>query len=539
MKFQIIQKDGYLQNLPYNCIFNKVKTGCGATTVAITNNENYIIAVPTTEIITNKCYPIRYKKKLCKWDEKEKKAGKSPLINLFGVHGTSIKIKKALNEYLSEKGVKKIMCTYDKVEFVLKYINPQKYRFLCDEYHYLLQAYSFRSNAVNKVLDNFHLFKSFCFMSATPISCDFKPNQLKNEPEHVADWGEIPTLKIFLEKTPTPFVYVAKIIEKYQQKGFFELNGHKSKEAFFFVNSVTGIKAILDSCEIKKEECRIICAKTKKNRENLDQYEISDSSSETKKFNFITSKSFEGVDFHSETGLVFVISNCHHKHTLLDISTSIPQIAGRIRTKSNPFKNMIVHCFSTKSQNMNENVSYDELLKDMQNEKVTAQKRVDYLNQADADIKRQQIKELSDKGNYSYIRYNRTSKLFIVNDMLLNYELYCYNIKCLIYNSGASLKEHHQKQGHTTTNVRWKIISERLNPDVKPNNLEFVALLRTKYELNSFVSNAEAKELVKPYGGTKGTSLKRWLDLKETKRKINGKRIGGYLIIGFRESFDD
>lgn len=53
---KINSNNGYinLPDLPHNCIFNKVITGCGATTVALFNDENYIIAVPTTELITNK-----------------------------------------------------------------------------------------------------------------------------------------------------------------------------------------------------------------------------------------------------------------------------------------------------------------------------------------------------------------------------------------------------------------------------------------------------------------------------------------------------
>ena len=60
-KLDIQEKDGFLtmKDFPMNCIFNKVKTGCGATTIALTNNENYIITVPTTELIENKCYPTK------------------------------------------------------------------------------------------------------------------------------------------------------------------------------------------------------------------------------------------------------------------------------------------------------------------------------------------------------------------------------------------------------------------------------------------------------------------------------------------------
>lgn len=55
-KLQINSSDGFLhmEDLPHNCIFNKVVTGCGGTTVVLSNSEDYVIAVPTTELIINK-----------------------------------------------------------------------------------------------------------------------------------------------------------------------------------------------------------------------------------------------------------------------------------------------------------------------------------------------------------------------------------------------------------------------------------------------------------------------------------------------------
>jgi hypothetical protein len=46
----IESSDGFLhlRDLPHNCIFNKVVTGCGGTTVVLRNSEDYVIAVPTT-----------------------------------------------------------------------------------------------------------------------------------------------------------------------------------------------------------------------------------------------------------------------------------------------------------------------------------------------------------------------------------------------------------------------------------------------------------------------------------------------------------
>jgi hypothetical protein len=44
-----------IKALPKNCIFDKGKVGCGGTTIAITNDEPYVIAVPYVSMILNKC----------------------------------------------------------------------------------------------------------------------------------------------------------------------------------------------------------------------------------------------------------------------------------------------------------------------------------------------------------------------------------------------------------------------------------------------------------------------------------------------------
>ena len=141
----------------------------------------------------------------------------------------------------------------------------------------------------------------------------------------------------------------AKFIKTYQTKGYLNVNGIESREAYFFINSVTEIKAILKQTQLTGDDYRIICADNPKNRSTLGSYTISSSIDAPKRFNFITSKSFEGVDFHSETGLCFVVSNVQNRHTLVSIDMDIPQIVGRIRTKSNPFRNKVVHIFNTKA----------------------------------------------------------------------------------------------------------------------------------------------------------------------------------------------
>ena len=317
----INSSDGFLhlRDLPHNCIFNKIVTGCGGTTVVLRNSEDYVIAVPTTELIINKTGRTDAGLSLFKYDERE-----LPIFGLFGKFNSQV--ASDLNSYLQSDGTKKIMCTYDKVPRLLDFIEPKDYRLLIDEYHCLLKAYSYRQKAIDGVLDNFRRFKSFCFMSATPILPSFKPNCLADVKEIQADWGNsLDKLTVELQQTNKPYSLAANIINAYKRDGFIVSKaGIKSYEAFFFINSVTDIVAILKYCHLSNDEVRIICADTPENREKLMGYIISNSRSPNKMFNFITSKSFEGADYFSETGLCFIVSTQSNPHTLASIDTDIP-----------------------------------------------------------------------------------------------------------------------------------------------------------------------------------------------------------------------
>ena len=604
-KLPIEEKDGYLvsTDLPYNCLFNKVWTGCGATTIALINDENYIIAVPTTDLVQNKCNPPKDKDgNDYYWQDKQ--PGISPVMNLFGAYGNSdAALEHHLKEYLQTNGIKKIICTYDKVPFILRYINPKEYRFLCDEYHSFLELYLLRDNAINGIFDNYKQFKSFCFMSATPLSDEFKPMVLEGITEYIADWKEKPRIKIQLAKTNKVFAFMANVIKNYQRDGYIEIDGIKSYEAFVFVNSVTDISKIIDHCKLNAEECRIICADTPKNRTTLKGYAISSSSSPTKKYNFITRKSFEGVDYYSETGICFVVSSSAKSYTLLGIETDIPQIAGRIRTRTNPFRNSVIHVFDTPKEDKDKNkADYKDVLAETKKQERIALERVEACNQYSEEAKQQKIKELTPK---DYIRYNATEDKFVVNDMAGKLELYKYKLKNLVYHSGKNLMDAYRSSGIETTDVIWEVVTEELNEDLGhkqsfenalkeyielkeqhplsiggrineieeeypflnnarqklgdkqllklrsqkrikealnpedlSDDLRIVKEIEERYELGCFIPNDEAKLLAKQYGGTTGKALDKWISLKGKQITINGVRVKGYVITGFKRIFD-
>lgn len=439
---KIESDDGFLHlnDLPHNCIFNKVVTGCGGTTVVLQNTEDYVIAVPTTELIINKTDLTM--------------AGISRLsykgIRPFGLFGKFDDALPMLKDYLNSSGTKKIMCTYDKVPRLMEYITPSSNGLLVDEYQCLLKAYSYRQKAIDGVLDNFRAFKSFCFMSATPILPSFKPNCLADVKEIQAKWDKkyVETLKVELRQTNKPYSMAANIINDYRLHGFYELNGHKSTEAFFFINSVRDIAAILKHCSLSNDEVRIICADNDENREKLIGYDISNSRSDNKMFNFITSKSFEGVDYHSKTGICFVVSSASNPHTQASIDTDIPQIAGRIRTKDNPFRNHLVHIFNTTYKKLNLDMTYEQMKAKTEASIKTAFETVDFFNHAPTKAIKDNLREnLKHDLNSLYMKYDKQGDEFIINDILPKLELYNFQVNQEIYKNGASVAKAYKENG--------------------------------------------------------------------------------------------
>ena len=578
-KLEIQEHDGFLdlEDLPHNCIFNKVVTGCGGTTIALKNGENYVIAVPTTELIENKCYPPKDENgNSIVWKAENRKAGLSPVRNLFGLYGTfTPTLKKELKAYLSKEGAKKIMCTYDKIPSLVSLIVPKEYRLLVDEYHNLLKIYSYRKEAVEGVLEHFNEFKSYCFMSATPIAMDFKPDALKDVEEYIADWEHIEPLMILPYQTNKPYNLAANLIETYRRQGYIERGELKSYEAYFFINSVTDIKKILEHTHLTNDDCRIICADEAKNRKTLGEYRISSSTDAPKKFNFITSKSFEGVDFYSETGICYVVSNIYNKHTLLSVDMDIPQIAGRIRNTNNPFRNLVVHIFNTRPSDYYSD--YEKAKKEIEEELEYAKERVTAYNQLSKGARKQQKSDLSKS---SFLKYDEKNDKFIVNDMVAKVALYNYRLMDSIYCSQKDLVVEYERVGMLHSKVEWVQLDNNFikSASKKPTFLETFLLyadmrycldieakqsiekeypfikealykleveqvkklrsdigqqLKSLLTVGTFMPSKELKAIAQQFGMKKSTDLKKWVELESGTQRIEGKLTRGYLIKRF------
>lgn len=329
-------------------------------------------------------------------------------------------------------------------------------------------------------------------MSATPITPEFKPAVLDGVPDIKAEWSDTDTLMVKLDRTNKPYLKAAHYIDAYKTDGFIEINGYKSYEAFFFINSVTDIAAILEHCNLKDDEVKIVCADNDANRKKLAGYTISNSRSANKPFTFITSKSFEGADYYSESGVCFVVSNSSNTNTLLDISTDIYQIAGRIRTATNPFRNILIHIFNTTGKrDLDLSISYEDMIVKTYEDLEAAKELVEMVNTNDK-TKRAAEKLL----NRDYVMMDEDGKYF-VNDMLIKLDLYTYKLEQSIYKNGISIMKNYNQNGIVTTAPEYDRLDGTISTKAKKITFKDAFIKYVELNTNRFtLSNDEADYLV-------------------------------------------
>lgn len=338
MKYQIqapvdaLYVSDFLDEIPKG-IIDKAATGVGMSSIALEDKYPTIIAVPTIEVIKNKTaqYPNNRRSE-----------------SVFGYYA-DVK-EKNLVEYIKSTTVPKILVTYDSFHKVAKLVDKSLYRVVVDEFSDLLDAYSYREKAIESLLTTVKDFDYVSYISATPLKEEYYPEALKGLDEYEIIWEGTVKIKVERKKTNKPYKAACNIIDSYKaggEEGLLMPNGHYSKAAYFFVNSVNSIASILETSELDPNEVRVICAKTEVNQKKLENYTISTALAPEKKFNFITSTAFKGCDFYSDTGVTYIISNTSNSNTLISIDTDVKQIAGRIRNANNPFNNHIYHIYNT------------------------------------------------------------------------------------------------------------------------------------------------------------------------------------------------
>lgn len=314
----------FMDKLPENSMLNKVSVGSGATSVALKDEENLVLCVPFVSLIHNKL----------EW------CGKNN-IEAIGVYYDQ-ETQFNTVDYLQNFKGDKIIVTYDSIDRVVECINPVEWKIVIDEAHKLIDSGSFRGKAVRKVIDNFRKFKSYCFITATPVPDKYQHPELKEIQKYQINWNRLSPVNIRYMPIEKQLYQTASVIALNHLKGINQGNAH------IFINSVDGIVNIIRhlkrSGENIKDNVRIVCADNDRNNKLLEvklgsEYRREENTTVAKKINFYTSTSFEGSDIYDTEGVSYIVTDGSKDYTKIDILTTLPQIAGRIRNSK--YKNDI------------------------------------------------------------------------------------------------------------------------------------------------------------------------------------------------------
>lgn len=296
--------------IPSNVILDKTLTGIGATFTEIHTKRNSIIIEPNVPVIVGKC-------------EKES--------DCLGVYSktTSSQIKKYLNN--KEIKYKKILTTPEGFKKIRKAAGnsysqiQQTYFCLFDECEKLTQDCDYRAAITQPVYDFFE-FKEKAFVSATPLNVSHPKfeNQgfirLKVEP--LFDYRK----NLHLIVTNSYERTVREEVERLKD----------SPCVCIFLNSVTGINALVNSLNLK-EDSRIFCSEdgVKKLKECGFDNAVSSISYPLAKYNIFTSRFYSAVDIDLNVKPdILILTNLNQAiHTMVDPYTEAIQIQGRFRTK--------------------------------------------------------------------------------------------------------------------------------------------------------------------------------------------------------------
>lgn len=346
-------------------IFNKVMTGCGATTKFLDDNIPTVLCSPRKELIYCKANSDRYYGK----------------VHLFGASISSASRKKEgnvvlekmriLKEYISTtipytSGFRpinavtpKILVTYDSTKHVIQALNEigllDRFRFVIDEFQTIFTDAAFRGDVEAEFMENIKNVSQVVYLSATPYLEDYLDllPEFNTLPYVELKWPESSThsVHIMAERyyNGSPANTIDRIIDNYKNTGFFEEtmdsqgNIIRATEAVFFVNHVSFIIHAVKRNSLSPQDVNIICSSANDNesrlrKEGLQIGHVPKQGAPHYTYTFVTKAAFEGVDFYSTCAYTYIFSNINLENLAIDISLDLAQILGRQRLQENPFQ---------------------------------------------------------------------------------------------------------------------------------------------------------------------------------------------------------
>ena len=293
------------------------------TSIALENNLNTIIAVPTIALVDNKInqYPNkRYKG------------------SIFGVKGgiSDKDIEKYVYQQRVLKMPIKIMVTYDSLYKLESLFDTCK--LVIDESDQLLKETKLKITTKNKDIDVITYLFNICekykdkvsFISATPIPLNYMPKWISEIPQYKFEFSNTIKITPITMKRTHPFAALKdEIIRPIESKGSVLIGDRKINKCIIFINSVENIIKIIKDCNLNKEDVAILCSDTTRNDYKIRGYNRIDKPNNLPKYTFITSSGFEGIDLLDDTAINIVVSNTTKDCQMINLLTDLKQATSR------------------------------------------------------------------------------------------------------------------------------------------------------------------------------------------------------------------
>ena len=505
-------KDG----IPFG-IVNKTKTDVGGTYVAANCSSNYIIVCPFKDLVDSIA------------------ADKNNRYEVFKCYGGVREYQ--FRKYIKNNTIYKIAVTYDSLPKLIGWLSgTEGWKVLVDEYHLILEDMDFRYDAINGLMEEIQKFRHYSFLSATPIDLDFEIDFLKQLPHYKVQWNGVTKITPIRYKVTQLTKGLARFIQIFLDEGISlpDINGNVSKveELYIFINSVTSIKQIADTLKLNPDDVKICCADRIRNNKLLGEYQIESVSSPNKKINFFTKKCFQGCNLFTNNGLIIVASDAYKTQTLVDISTTMEQIAGRIRINDeyqNIFRNVIVHLFST-NKNVMSDEEFEMVMQDKENE---ADKLLSGWNKLDKEERQTYIKRMNLDTELVSIINGR----MVYNNLKKQSFIYKQELR-KIYRDGISIRDSfmQSEKFELTNQNEWKDFNIKL---AKAMTVSYEQLLKDYLDSPSESYEQEYPEfpLIKRYLKESEMNTLRWNREKMLKAVEDKKQVNKALLAIYQPGF--
>ena len=414
----------FIDVLPSHKLINKGITGCGGTTLELKAKRNSLLLFPTIELVRSKTNP-----------------GYLPVDGEVDIYA----IRQYVAKRLSNNQFIKIIGTYDSLPKIMQAVpGCTEYFLLIDEYHLLFNDYSFRSKAILNILINFRKFDDWAFLTATPLNETFTLKELEDIDQITYQWPQATKVDIKIKDTAYIQRELVRIITSYPER-----NIH------VFLNSVSTIRNIIK--KLGTDDFRVVCS-SKQRGKIRHCVPITEP---VRKLNFYTSCSFEGCDIYDEKGMTVILSDTSLSTTILDISTKIRQVCGRIRNSK--YKDECILVLNTRHHryaNVSKN-QFDDFSAKME---AKGKDRINLLTGCSEMSFCTEVELYGqNKIGYNNIYVNFFNSHFFYDENLKKIDLYNYMLVSEIYNSTLTvITEYRRHNFNVSDELMTKINSKGL-----------------------------------------------------------------------------